>query len=87
MEYYNYYGKGNNILTYKYIDKKCNNEIVTINPKNFKKSESRVKDKKIFPVLTISNNYDKGRLQYSDYFIILDSDKDRVSFKKQIEVV
>ena len=84
MEYYNNSGNKTNILTYKYNDndKKCDNEIVTINPKNFKKTESKVKDKKLFPVLTISNNCDKGRMLYSDCFIILDPDKDKVIFKK-----
>ena len=73
----NYYKKYinniNNVLYYKNKDKylKSDNEIVSIDAKKFNKNEILVGKLKLFPVLTISNNCDIGRMQYSDSFLII----------------
>ena len=69
-----------NIIKYKEpfnTKKKCLNEILTIYPKNFEKKSFTINsDIKLLPVLTISNNSDLDRTQYSDSYIIISNDKD-----------
>ena len=63
----------NNVFNYK-IKKnssKSDNEIVSINPKKFNKNEISIGNLKLLPVLTISNNSDNSRMQYSDSFLII----------------
>jgi hypothetical protein len=78
--YINYYednkNEANNVLEYKYKGKlnsssKCDNEIVTINPQKFNKGRIQIDDLKLLPVLTISNNCDNSRMQYSDSYIVI----------------
>ena len=70
----------NSIIKYKIPhkkSKKCLNEILTIYPKNFEKKSFTINsDIKLLPVLTISNNSDLDRTQYSDSYIIISNDKD-----------
>ena len=47
------------------------NEILSINPKKFEKKSIKIGTDEIYPVLTISNNSDKDRQQYSDSYLIL----------------
>jgi hypothetical protein len=63
----------NNIFDYKIKrnSSKSENEIVSINPKKFNKNEVTVGNLKLLPVLTISNNSDNSRMQYSDSFLII----------------
>ena len=70
MEYYENNKKS--IIEYKYKNRiKSNTEILSIYPKEFKKDSVDIGEFKLFPVLTISNNCDNGRSQYSDSFIII----------------
>jgi hypothetical protein len=63
----------NNIFDYKIKrnSSKSENEIVSINPKKFNKNEISIGSLKLLPVLTISNNSDNSRMQYSDSFLII----------------
>ena len=67
------YGNKNNSL--KYID-----EIVSINPKKFQKIYITIKNNKVYPVLTISNNSDRDRRQYSDSFLIISKKEENKNF-------
>ena len=74
MEYYekekNNKNNKNSIIKYKNIIK-SNTEILSIYPKEFNKNSVNIGKFKLFPVLTISNNCDNDRSQYSDSFIII----------------
>ena len=68
MEYYE--NNKNSIIEYKNRIK-SNTEILSIYPKEFNKNSVDIGEFKLFPVLTISNNCDNSRSQYSDSFIII----------------
>ena len=97
MEYYNENKNENknknNIIQYKTFNKsnKSNKEILSINSKGFKSLNKQntepkfgieIGSIKLFPVLTISNNCDIERTQYSDSFIIIS--KSTMNNKKNI---
>ena len=76
MNNYDINYENNKILDYaKVTNKKCNEEIVTINPRlfdhvnNISKYNSNVI---LYPVLTISNNSDIERWQYDDSYIVIE---------------
>ena len=79
IKYYNIFSRFHNsdLHVFNYKNKKnklkCDNEIVTIIPEKFKKKSIEIQYITLFPVLTISNNCDIGRSQYSDSFIIISS--------------
>lgn len=55
-------------------NRKTENEVATIYPKKFNKNVVNIdKSHNLYPVLTISNNSDKGRDLYADSYIIVSS--------------
>ena len=89
LNYENSNTNGINILDYKYtFNSKMNDEIVTINPNEFKKAGVKINNNlELLPVLTISNNSDIGRMLYSDSYIIISSDNKSVINKKGMKQV
>ena len=71
--YYQYLNN-TSILNYQNINtkKKCNEEIVIINPKILFDFKFLSSDYILYPILTISNNSDNGRYQYDDSYIVIE---------------
>jgi hypothetical protein len=76
-EFYDYYNlnenEENNVLNFgdRNNFSKFNDNILSIEPNKFNRKSIKIGKEILYPVITISNNSDLGRMQYSDSFLII----------------